>query len=109
MYRRDNQRQYEMKATSASECQAWIDNIKMARSVKSIDINKTYLFLVFFLSQILIIWTQPSTADAHTAKNPGGDQMFANIPWGTLFWILLLFHLPVFQKLVGGGTMFGFQ
>ena len=31
MYRRDNQRQYEMRAASASECQAWIESIKMAR------------------------------------------------------------------------------
>ena len=31
MYRRENQRQYEMRANSASECQSWIDNIKMAR------------------------------------------------------------------------------
>ena len=31
MYRRENQRQYELRADTASECKAWIDGIKMAR------------------------------------------------------------------------------
>ncbi|XP_059080751.1 ras-specific guanine nucleotide-releasing factor 2-like isoform X2 [Tigriopus californicus] len=30
MYRRENQRQYELRADTISECQAWIDGIKMA-------------------------------------------------------------------------------
>ena len=30
MYRRENQRQYELRADTASECKAWIDGIKMA-------------------------------------------------------------------------------
>ncbi len=96
MYRRDNQRQYEMKATSASECQAWIDNIKMARSVNSIDINKTYLFHVFFLTQILIISTQHSTVSGRTlnvCQNPLGYTMLG-------FITFITFHEKVFQKLV---------
>ena len=31
MYRRENQRQYELRADTASECKAWIDGIKLAR------------------------------------------------------------------------------
>lgn len=31
MYRRENQRQYELRAETSSECQAWIDGIKAAR------------------------------------------------------------------------------
>ena len=31
MYRRENQRQYELRADTISECKAWIDAIKMAR------------------------------------------------------------------------------
>ena len=31
MYRRENQRQYELRADTVSECKAWIDAIKMAR------------------------------------------------------------------------------
>ncbi|XP_023333747.1 ras-specific guanine nucleotide-releasing factor 1, partial [Eurytemora carolleeae] len=30
MYRRENQRQYELRADTVSECKAWIDAIKMA-------------------------------------------------------------------------------
>merc|ERR1719458_612287 len=30
MYRRENQRQYELRADTTSECKAWIDGIKMA-------------------------------------------------------------------------------
>ena len=35
MYRRENQRQYELRADTVSECKAWIDAIKMARSGQS--------------------------------------------------------------------------
>ena len=33
MYRRENQRQYELRADTVSECKSWIDAIKLARSV----------------------------------------------------------------------------
>ena len=31
MYRRENQRQYELRADTVSECKNWIDAIKLAR------------------------------------------------------------------------------
>ncbi len=31
MYRRENQRQYELRAEKLSECQSWIQDIKAAR------------------------------------------------------------------------------
>ena len=31
MYRRQNQRQYELRAETTSECQGWIEEIKAAR------------------------------------------------------------------------------
>ena len=34
MYRRENQRQYELRADTVSECKSWIDAIKLARSVE---------------------------------------------------------------------------
>ena len=39
MYRRENQRQYELRADTVSECKAWIDAIKMARSGHPITIT----------------------------------------------------------------------
>ena len=33
MYRRENQRQYELRADTVSECKNWIDAIKLARYV----------------------------------------------------------------------------
>ena len=30
MYRRENQRQYELRAESAGDCQDWIDGIRVA-------------------------------------------------------------------------------
>ena len=38
MYRRENQRQYELRADTVSECKAWIDAIKMARSGQSLSL-----------------------------------------------------------------------
>ena len=39
MYRRENQRQYELRADTVSECKAWIDAIKMARSGQSLSLS----------------------------------------------------------------------
>ena len=55
MYRRENQRQYELRAATASECQAWIDGIKMARYTTigerwSRDLCNTHISVVYIFS-----------------------------------------------------------
>ena len=44
MYRRENQRQYELRADTVSECKAWIDAIKMARysNVMTLHVQHVY-------------------------------------------------------------------
>ena len=44
MYRRENQRQYELRADTVSECKAWIDAIKMARSGQSVSDKEIKMF-----------------------------------------------------------------
>ena len=39
MYRRENQRQYELRADTVSECKNWIDAIKLARYVLCISLS----------------------------------------------------------------------
>lgn len=53
MYRRENQRQYELRAETASECQSWIDAIKIARwgSTRLMrNISDDHFILIFFRS-----------------------------------------------------------
>ena len=74
MYRRENQRQYELRADTVSECKAWIDAIKMARWMRKLKIQKSifpfwltiswklvnlYIFTAIHLTYILssgIMW-----------------------------------------------------
>ena len=41
--RRENQRQYELRADTVSECKSWIDAIKLARSV---EVSASHLIII---------------------------------------------------------------
>ena len=54
MYRRENQRQYELRADTASECKAWIDGIKLARYIYTKSSLFEQYFLQYFASNVML-------------------------------------------------------
>lgn len=54
MYRRENQRQYELRADTASECKAWIDGIKLARYIYTKAACLYRIFLQYFASNVML-------------------------------------------------------
>ena len=55
MYRREHQRQYELRADTVSECKAWIDAIKMARWVPFIRCVR-YIVYCYLMKVWLLIY-----------------------------------------------------